>query len=468
MCREAIPAVIELEHWGVPFSRIEDGRIYQRPFGGHTVQYGKAMAKRAAAAADRTGHAIIHTLYQQCLKNNAEFFVEYFALDLIMDEDRACRGVMAWNLEDGTHPPLPRAHGGAGDGRLWPRLFLLHLGAHLHRRRQRDGAARRACRSRTWNSSSSIRPASTAPAASSPKARAARAAIVTNSEGERFMERYAPSRQGPGVARRGEPRHDHRDPRGPRLRPGQGPHPAPSRASRSEDAARAAAGHLRDREDLRRRRRDARADPGAADRALQHGRHSDQLSRRGARSDRRRSRAHLPRPDGDRRGGLRLGPWRQPPRLQLAARHRRVRPRRGAADGRDRSSPARRTSRSAASAGEAAVARLDRVAQRQGQAQVRRDPPRHAAHDAERMRRLPHPGDARRGRAQDRRRRRLDGRSRHRRPLDDLEQRPGRGAGARQSRRAVGGGAPFGGQPHRKAAAPTRARISPTATTRTG
>ena len=111
MCREAIPAVIELEHLGVPFSRIEDGRIYQRPFGGHTRELRQgAMAKRAAAAADRTGHAIIHTLYQQCLKHNAEFFVEYFALDLIMDEDGACRGVMAWCLEDGTHPPLPRAH----------------------------------------------------------------------------------------------------------------------------------------------------------------------------------------------------------------------------------------------------------------------------------------------------------------------------------------------------------------------
>src|SRR6201997_3454507 len=102
MCRNAIPAVIELEHFGVPFSRTEDGRIYQRPFGGHTVQYGKTMAKRACAAADRTGHAIIHTLYQQCLKNNAEFFVEYFALDLIMDDEGVCRGVIAWCLEDGS------------------------------------------------------------------------------------------------------------------------------------------------------------------------------------------------------------------------------------------------------------------------------------------------------------------------------------------------------------------------------
>ncbi len=101
MCREAIPAVYELEHYGVPFSRTEDGRIYQRPFGGHMKDYGKTPAMRACAAADRTGHAILHTLYQQCLKHEAEFFVEYIALDLIMEEG-ACRGVVAWNLEDGT------------------------------------------------------------------------------------------------------------------------------------------------------------------------------------------------------------------------------------------------------------------------------------------------------------------------------------------------------------------------------
>ncbi|HTW25617.1 MAG TPA: succinate dehydrogenase flavoprotein subunit [Acetobacteraceae bacterium] len=103
MCREAIPAVYELEHFGVPFSRTEDGRIYQRPFGGHMQDYGKRPAQRACAAADRTGHAILHTLYQQSLKHEVEFFVEYFALDLIMDEESgACRGVVAWCLEDGT------------------------------------------------------------------------------------------------------------------------------------------------------------------------------------------------------------------------------------------------------------------------------------------------------------------------------------------------------------------------------
>ena len=102
MCREAIPAVYELEHFGVPFSRTEEGKIYQRPFGGHMKNYGEAPVERACAAADRTGHAILHTLYQQCLKYNAEFFVEYFAIDLIMDDDGSCRGITAWNLADGT------------------------------------------------------------------------------------------------------------------------------------------------------------------------------------------------------------------------------------------------------------------------------------------------------------------------------------------------------------------------------
>ena len=102
MCREAIPAVIELEHYGVPFSRTEEGKIYQRPFGGMTTNFGEGTAQRTCAAADRTGHAILHALYQQSLKHDAEFFIEYFAVDLIMDEEGACRGVLAWNLEDGT------------------------------------------------------------------------------------------------------------------------------------------------------------------------------------------------------------------------------------------------------------------------------------------------------------------------------------------------------------------------------
>lgn len=101
MCREAVPAVIELEHYGVPFSRTEEGKIYQRPFGGMTTNFGEGTAQRTCAAADRTGHAILHTLYQQSLKHDASFFIEYFALDLIM-EDGECKGVVALNLADGT------------------------------------------------------------------------------------------------------------------------------------------------------------------------------------------------------------------------------------------------------------------------------------------------------------------------------------------------------------------------------
>ena len=129
MCKNAVDAVVELEHMGVPFSRDEQGNIYQRQFGGHTIDHGKSMAKRACAAADRTGHAILHTLYQQCLHHNTEFFIEYFTLDLLMDDQGICRGVIAWCLDDGTIHRF-RAHmvvlatGGHG------RTFFTCTGAH--------------------------------------------------------------------------------------------------------------------------------------------------------------------------------------------------------------------------------------------------------------------------------------------------------------------------------------------------
>jgi succinate dehydrogenase / fumarate reductase flavoprotein subunit len=102
MVRNAPAAVYELEHWGVPFSRTEQGKIYQRAFGGMTRNFGEAPIQRTCAAADRTGHAMLHTLYGQSLNNDVDFFIEYFALDLIMDESGACRGVTAWKLDDGT------------------------------------------------------------------------------------------------------------------------------------------------------------------------------------------------------------------------------------------------------------------------------------------------------------------------------------------------------------------------------
>src|SRR5271156_2950041 len=121
MCKKAPAAVIELEHYGVPFSRTEDGRIYQRPFGGMTTHFGKGIAQRTCAAADRTGHAMLHTLYQQSLKHEANFFIEYFALDLIM-ENGECRGVVALDMAEGTLHRF-RAHqvvlATGGYGRAW-------------------------------------------------------------------------------------------------------------------------------------------------------------------------------------------------------------------------------------------------------------------------------------------------------------------------------------------------------------
>ena len=143
LCREAPKAVYELEHWGMPFSRNEDGKIYQRPFGGHTTEMGEGPpVQRTCAAADRTGHAMLHTLYGQSLRNNAEFFIEYFALDLIM-EDGVCRGMTAWKLDDGNIAPFPRANRYSRNRRRRPYVLLRNLCSHLYGRRQCDGIARR-------------------------------------------------------------------------------------------------------------------------------------------------------------------------------------------------------------------------------------------------------------------------------------------------------------------------------------
>ena len=328
MCRMAPQVVYELEHFGMPFDRNADGTIYQRPFGGHSANFGEKPVQRACAAADRTGHAMLHTLYQRNVRARTQFFVEWMALDLIRDADGDVLGVIALEMETGEVMILQAkatmlATGGAG------RIFAASTNAFINTGDGLGMAARAGIPLEDmefWQ----FHPTGVAGAGVLiTEGVRGEGGILLNSNGERFMERYAPNAEGPGVARRRVALDGPGDQGRPRLRSEQGLRAAEARSPRPRGDHEAPAVDPRDR---------ASSSPTSI-RSRSRFRSCRRSTTRWAafrptstaRSWRRRTAipnavvAGLLR---GRRMRVRLGARRQPPRHQLAARPARVRPRR--------------------------------------------------------------------------------------------------------------------------------------------
>ena len=344
MCREAPKVVYELEHFGMPFDRNPDGTIYQRPFGGHTANYGEKPVQRACAAADRTGHAMLHTLYQQNVKARTHFFVEWMALDLIRDADGDVLGVTALEMETGEVHILEAktvllATGGAG------RIFAACTNAFINTGDGLGMAARAGIPLEDmefWQ----FHPTGVAGAGVLlTEGCRGEGAILRNSDGERFMERYAPTLK--DLA----PRDFVSRCMDQEIKEGRGCGPNKDYILLdmthlgAETIVKRLPSVLRDRPQLRQRRHHEGADSGRADDPLPDGRHSDQHPRPGGGAEGRQPERRRERPLRRRRMRLRQRARRQPPRHQLAARPAGVRPGRRQPHRRQRAEERRPTSR---------------------------------------------------------------------------------------------------------------------------